>query len=177
MPNVGCRSANLTLERKTRFTSKLSMWRSSAVDSTTSPSTIPSAVRTALWASSSPRTTTAWPTSLSALWYRVVYSMSHLNLYDTFTLVALPCISMAQGWLPWIHAGKESVKAIKTHQNVPSRGRWLPWATKATQVFTAICNSVSESHILCHMVVFNSSANQNKLKLYTCAVWLFHGWL
>ena len=47
---------------------------------------------------------------------------------------------------------------------------------KATQAFTALSNSasewVSESHILCP----TPWANQNKLKQYTCTVWLFHGW-
>ena len=32
---------------------------------------------------------------------------------------------------------------------------------------------MSESHILCP----TPSADQNKLKLYTCTVWLFYGWL
>ena len=56
------------------------------------------------------------------------------------------------------------------------------FVAKATQVFTAICNSVGLSvclsHILCHMVGFNSSANQNKLKLYTCTMYyLIISWL
>ena len=33
-----------------------------------------------------------------------------------------------------------------------------------------VTQSVSKSHILCPMVGFNSSANENKLKLYTCTV-------
>ena len=55
------------------------------------------------------------------------------------------------------------------------------FVAKATQVFTAICNSVCKSHILCHTQqpitayhvhgwLFIPSANQNKLKLYTCTV-------
>ena len=36
---------------------------------------------------------------------------------------------------------------------------------------------ISQSQPIMCMVGFNPSANQNRLKLYTCASWLFHGWL